>query len=314
MGRRPVPDAHPLRRAPRVHGRAAVDRRRHLHVRDQGRRRLFGVQVRGRHPSRPAGPGDRVPGPHPHLDGDRRGAPRGRGRRGRDRSRRSPDRRLPQLGSGRSVGQHHRLGGADHPQADRDRRLDAGREVPAAEPRARDARAAGAAVRAGAGRAAGARSTPSRQAQVGTGERAEKIRTYNYREKRVKDHRINLLVAQPRRDPDGRARRADRRAAGRREAPALGGARRLPEAPVAAARDRSPVRALATPRRWLAAAGCDTPRLDAELLLAFGAGGRPRAAGADRRSGARRRRRRAAVHGAGGAARGARTRRLHPRA
>ncbi|MGI8903564.1 MAG: peptide chain release factor 1 [Solirubrobacteraceae bacterium] len=34
----------------------------------------------------------------------------------------------------------------------------------------------------------------SRQAQVGTGERSGKIRTYNYGEKRVKDHRINLLV------------------------------------------------------------------------------------------------------------------------
>ncbi|MHB1569566.1 MAG: peptide chain release factor 1 [Solirubrobacteraceae bacterium] len=34
----------------------------------------------------------------------------------------------------------------------------------------------------------------SRQAQVGTGDRAEKIRTYNYGERRVKDHRINLLV------------------------------------------------------------------------------------------------------------------------
>jgi peptide chain release factor 1 len=39
-----------------------------------------------------------------------------------------------------------------------------------------------------------AKQAASRQAQVGTGERAEKIRTYNYGEKRVKDHRINLLV------------------------------------------------------------------------------------------------------------------------
>ncbi len=33
----------------------------------------------------------------------------------------------------------------------------------------------------------------SRLAQVGTGDRSEKIRTYNYGERRVKDHRINLL-------------------------------------------------------------------------------------------------------------------------
>src|SRR5436305_3409616 len=34
----------------------------------------------------------------------------------------------------------------------------------------------------------------TRAAQVGTGERAEKIRTYNFGERRVKDHRVNVLL------------------------------------------------------------------------------------------------------------------------
>ena len=33
-----------------------------------------------------------------------------------------------------------------------------------------------------------------RRSQVGTGERAEKIRTYNYADRRVKDHRVNLTL------------------------------------------------------------------------------------------------------------------------
>ena len=67
-------------------------------------------------------------------------------------------------GPGRPVGQHHRLGGADHAQAVGHRGRDAGREVPAAEPREGDARAARAALRARAGRAAGRR-RPTRAAR-----------------------------------------------------------------------------------------------------------------------------------------------------
>ena len=97
-----------------------------LHVRRKGRRRVLGVQVRGRHPPRPARA--RRPSPRAGSTPRRRRSPCCR-RPTTSRStstRRSADRRLPQLGPRRPVGQHDRLGGADHAQADRDRRLDAG--------------------------------------------------------------------------------------------------------------------------------------------------------------------------------------------
>ena len=128
--------------------RDAGRRRRLLHVRGQGDGAYSVFKFEGGTHRVQRVPGDRVAGPHPHLDGDRRGAARGRGRRRRDRPERPADRRLPLVRPGRPVGQHDRLGRAHHAQADRHRRLDAGREVAAAEPRARDEGPARAALRA----------------------------------------------------------------------------------------------------------------------------------------------------------------------
>ncbi len=105
-----------------------------------------------------------------------------------------------------------------------------------------------------------------RRSQVGTGDRAEKIRTYNYGERRVTDHRIKLTVHNLDQVLEGEldeltaALQADEKRR-RLEAQAAGVSGR-PTIP-APGRD-----ALDGAITAIAAAGCETPRLDAELLLA----------------------------------------------
>ena len=170
LGRRPLPHAHALRRTARLQGRGArgePERRRRVqggHVRDQGRRRVLRLQVGGRRAPRAARAGDRVAGPHPHVDGDGRGDAGGRGGRGRHRPERPEDRRLPLDRPRRPVGEHDRLRGAHHARADRRRRLDAGREVAAPEQGEGDARPARAPLRARA-RASSAPSSTRRAAR-----------------------------------------------------------------------------------------------------------------------------------------------------
>ena len=110
------------------------------------------------------------------------------------RPERPPGRRVPVVGAGRAVGQHHRLGGAHHPQADRARRVDAGREEPDPEPGQGACRCCGRRLLKLEQDRQAAELSEARRGQIGGGGRCEKIRTYNFKENRVTDHRIGLTL------------------------------------------------------------------------------------------------------------------------
>ena len=108
------------------------------------------------------------------------------------RPERPADRRLPLLRPRRAVGQHHRLGGADHPQADRASSSRCRTRSPSCRTRSGRCGCCGRGCYERELAEQQAKIASERKAQVGSGERSEKVRTYNFPQGRVTDHRIKL--------------------------------------------------------------------------------------------------------------------------
>ena len=93
-------------------------------------------------------------------------------------------------GPGRAEREHHRLGGADHPPADRHGRVDAEREEPAAEPGGRRCGCCAPGCSPPPRRRPTGRRPRRGAVQVRTVDRSERVRTYNFPENRISDHRV----------------------------------------------------------------------------------------------------------------------------
>ena len=140
-------------------------------------------------------PADRGAGPHPYVRVHGRRAAGGRSdRRHRDQSRRAAHRHVPRVRSWRAAREQDRFGGAHHASADRASSSNA-RTIDRSTATARRRwRCSPRGCSTGERSERQAKEAAQRKSLVGSGDRSERIRTYNFPQGRVTDHRINLTL------------------------------------------------------------------------------------------------------------------------
>ena len=140
-----------------------------------------------------------------------------------DRPERPAHRRVPLVRPGRAERQHHRLRRAHHPPAHRHRGVAARTRRASCRTRSPALRVLRARLLAAAREEAAAAATDPRRSQVRTVDRSERVRTYNFPENRIADHRVGYKAYNLDAVLDGDLDAVHRRARPRRHRRAAGG-------------------------------------------------------------------------------------------